>query len=118
MEPSSRITAFYTSVKERFAFLHAYGYRISEADTYNDRYGMVRIDGPGPASIIISWDSFDTSLEAKLGTRDLWAMLADEGRWYTGRIYEAYSVVSMQHGLDRLAGYFRSHPDLLQAGKT
>ena len=112
MATTNRILAFHTSVDERFAFLAKCGLSLAERRSVGDRYGAVRFNSPY-TDVAISWDAYDGNLEATINEQDVWDMLVDNGEW-RGRGYQGFAVDAMQHGLDRIAKFLSSRPELLR----
>jgi hypothetical protein len=112
METDNRIAAFHAAVDERFAFLAELGYKIVERRSLTDRYGSVRFKSES-SEVQMSWDAYDGDIAATIDGRDAWAMLVAAGDW-RGNGYQGFAVEAMQHGLDRIATFLRSHPEALQ----
>lgn len=77
-------------------------------------YGSVLFEAFG-LHIFLDWEAGrGGDMQAKIGGKSLWPMLAAERLWrYSGSDYAAYSIEAMQHGLDRVAAFLKSRENSL-----
>jgi hypothetical protein len=112
MNPQDEISLFQDAVDARFGFLSALGFQVDDRESIGDRYGSVRFRSSGVV-FEIGWDAYDGDIEAKLNGRNVWDMLVERGLWQRSG-YQAAEVSGMKRGLDRLAAFLSSQPQVLR----